>query len=63
MVMAKIYVNCGSYEEAIDELDYLLSLRVAFSANDLKLWRWVDPLREHSRFQALIEKYEKEQGL
>jgi len=62
MVMARIFVNCGSYDEAIDELDYLLSLKAGFSVNDLRLQRWVNPLRDHPRFQALIEKYEREHG-
>lgn len=57
MVMARIYVNCGSYDEAIDELDYLLSLEIGFSTSDLKLQRWVNPLRDRPRFQALLEKY------
>jgi hypothetical protein len=60
--MAKIYINCGKYDEAIDELDYLLSLRAVNTANSLKLQSWVDPLRDHPRFQALIDKYEKDNG-
>lgn len=58
MVMARIYVNCGKYDEAIDELEYLLSLESVNTANDLKLYLWVDPLRDHPRFQALLKKYE-----
>jgi hypothetical protein len=57
MVMAKIYVNCGNYDEAINELDYVLSLRAVNTVNGLKLQSWVDPLRDHPRFQALLEKY------
>ena len=59
MVMARIYTNCGHYDKAIDELDYLLSFEAGNTANDLKLWSWVDPLRDHPRFPALLEKYNK----
>ena len=62
MVMARIYVNCGSYDKAIDELDHLLSLEGEHTVNNLKLWCCVDPLRDHPRFQALLEKYEKIHG-
>lgn len=62
MVMARIHINCGNYDEAIDELDYLLSIDGEFTANNLLLWSWVDPLRDHPRFKALIEKYGKEHG-
>jgi hypothetical protein len=57
MVMARIYINCGYYEEAVDELDNLLSLETKYTANNLKLWSWVDPFRDHPRFKALMQKY------
>ena len=57
MVMAEIHINCGNYDEAIDELDYLLSLKADYTTNNLRLWSWVDPLRNHPRFQAMIEMY------
>jgi len=58
MVMARIYINCGNYDKAIDELDNLLSLEGVYAANNLKLWSWVDPLRNHTRFHELMKKYE-----
>ena len=62
MVMAKIHINCGNYDEAIDELDYLLSIEALWTANGLLLWTWVDPLRDQPRFKALLKKYERQYG-
>lgn len=57
MVMAQIYVECGEYEKALDELDYLLSLETIFTVNELKMRSQWDPLRDHPRYQELLEKY------
>lgn len=59
MVMARIHVNCGNYDEAFDELDYLLSIEADWTANDLLLLSWVGHFRDNPRFRALIEKYNK----
>lgn len=59
MVMARIHVNCGNYDEALDELDYLLSIEGDNTANDLLLLPWINPLHDHPRFRALIKKYDK----
>jgi hypothetical protein len=48
----------GEYDAAIDELDYLLSIPSWFSVQDVRLHPMWDPLRDHPRFQALLERYE-----
>ena len=60
--MSYIYVMVGEYELAIDQLEYLMSIPSDFGLYDLHHSRQLDPLRDHPRFKALIEKYEKEQG-
>ncbi|MDH3890466.1 MAG: hypothetical protein OEV49_05230 [candidate division Zixibacteria bacterium] len=55
--MARIYANCEKYDEAIDELELVLSLETYITANTLKLKHWIDPLRDHPRYQELIAKY------
>ena len=57
MVMARIYANCGEYDEAIDELNYLLSLEQATTVKDLNFWYWIDPFRDHPRYEAMVERY------
>ncbi len=55
----EIYTRVGELDLAIDQLDYLLSIPSKFSVSVLRLDpRW-DPLRDHPRFQALLEKHEK----
>ena len=58
MLMARIYTNCGKYDEAIDELEAVLSLETYVTVNTLKYKHWVDPLRDSARFEALTRKYE-----
>jgi TolB-like protein/Flp pilus assembly protein TadD len=60
--LAYIYVITGEYNTALDQIEYLLSIPSWISVPLLRLDpRW-DPLRDHPRFQALLEKYEKEHG-
>jgi len=60
--LARIYVVVGEYEEAINQLEYLLSI-----PSSEFIWQFVsipllrldplwDPLRENPRFQSLLEK-------
>jgi len=61
--LAQIYVMVGEYEEALDQIEYLLS--IPFDNLSVPLLRldprW-DPLREHPRFKQLLERYsEKEE--
>ena len=56
--LADIYVMIGEYEAAIDKLEFLLSIPADFSSAILTLDPIYDPLRDHPRFQALLDKYE-----
>jgi serine/threonine-protein kinase len=56
--LAQIHTMVGDYEAAIDLLDYLLSIPSEESVPYLRLHPMWDPLREHPRFQALLDKYE-----
>ena len=55
MVMAEIYTILGDNEDAIDKLEYLLSLPAPIS----KSWLMIDPifypLREDPHFQQLLK--------
>jgi hypothetical protein len=62
MVMASIYTMAGRYDDALDELEYLLSIPSPYTVQFLAVTPAFDPLRDHPRFQALLEKYEKEHG-
>ncbi len=55
---AHIHTMVGDYDAAIDLLDYLLSIPSRVSVPELRLHPMWDPLRDHPRFQALLEKYE-----
>lgn len=59
MVMAQIYANCRQYDNAIDELDTLLSLESNYTVNDLKWNLILAPLQKLPRYQALIAKYDQ----
>ena len=47
----------GEQDAAIDQLDILLSIPSWLTVPLLKLDPQWDPLREHPRFKALVEKY------
>ena len=55
--MARIYINCGEYDKAIDEFDYMLAAKGSLVVNDVKFIPWAEPLRERPRFKAMIAKY------
>jgi len=55
--LAYIYLITGDYPAAINELDFLLS-RFRYTSNFLRVHPDWDPLRDHPRFQALLEKYD-----
>ena len=61
--MARIYTLVGEYEDAIDQLDYLMSIPAGgiVSVHSLRLEPIWDPLREHPRFQELIGKYSEKE--
>ena len=59
--LAHIYTIVGDDEAALDQIEYLLTNPSWISAPWLEMDpRW-DPLRDHPRFQALLEEYEVEQ--
>jgi serine/threonine-protein kinase len=53
--LARIYVMVGKYDEAIEKLEYLLSIPTRISKQCLKLDPVWDPLREHPDFPKLVE--------
>ena len=57
MVMAQIYIECGDYDSAFNELDYLLSLETWVTINTFKMGREWDKIRELPRYQELLKKY------
>ncbi len=58
--LAWIYVHVGELDEAMDQLEHLLSNPGLLTVNWLRLHPAWDPLRDHPRFQALLEEYDTE---
>jgi serine/threonine-protein kinase len=56
--LAKIYSRVGEVDKALDLIDELLSIPSWLSVRLLRLDPVWDPLRNHPRFQALLEKYD-----
>ena len=54
--LAQIYVMLGDHDKAIDYLDHLLSVPTFFAAGYLKVDPTWNPLRDHPRFVALLER-------
>jgi tetratricopeptide (TPR) repeat protein len=52
-----IYILLGNYDRAFDVLEQLLSIPSEMNLNIIRLNPDYKPLREHPRFQALVEKY------
>ena len=59
--LAKIYTRVGRIDKALDLIDELLSIPCSLSIGLLRLDPVWDPLRDHPRFQALLEEYEEKQ--
>jgi len=53
--LARIYVMVGEFDAAIDQLEFLLSVPGEMSIPLLRLDPAWDPLRDHPRFQKLME--------
>ena len=51
------YALVGEFEAAIDQIEYLLSIPSLLTVDWLRLHPWWDPLRDHPRFQALLEEH------
>jgi len=56
--LAKIYARVGEADRALDLIEELLSIPSDLSVGLLRLDPAWDPLRDHPRFQALLEKYD-----
>jgi tetratricopeptide (TPR) repeat protein len=56
--MAVIYTRIGEPDAAIDQLEYLFSIPDTTTVGQLRNHPNWDPLRDHPRFQALLEKYD-----
>jgi serine/threonine-protein kinase len=56
--LARIHAMVGEADAAIDQLDFLLSVPGELSVNLLRVDPSWNPLRNHPRFQALLERYE-----
>ncbi|MGB5657897.1 MAG: hypothetical protein WBO54_00310, partial [Thermoanaerobaculia bacterium] len=55
--LALIYTRLGMVEEALDQIDLLLSIPAKFSVVVLEMDpRW-DGLRDHPRYREIVEKY------
>ncbi len=59
LMLANVYSMVGEHDKALDEIELLLSIPYWFTTWDLKLNILWAPLRDHPRFQELIEKYEE----
>ena len=63
MVMAEIYTHCGRYDDALDELEYLLSLETDYTANDVRLNPTFDRIRHLPRYRELMNRYALNRGV
>jgi hypothetical protein len=62
MVMAIIYVKCGQYDSALDELEELLSQQTPYTVNDFILNPELEPLHKLPRYQEMMRKYSGTSG-
>ncbi len=58
--LAAIYSLVGEPEAAIDQIEDLLSIPSLVTVDWLRLHPSWDPLRDHPRFQEILEKYGEE---
>ena len=56
--LAKIYTQAGRLDQALALIDELLSMPCSLSTGLLRLDPVWDPLRDHPRFQEILEKYD-----
>lgn len=57
MVMIEIYARCGRWDDALNEMEELLSLEIEYTVNDFKLNPLYNPIKDNPRFQELMKKY------
>ena len=58
--LAVIYVLVGDYNNALKQIDFLLSIPGTFTTNILKMDPLYDPLRNLPGYKAIIQKYSME---
>jgi TolB-like protein len=58
--LAEVYTMVGEYDLAIDQLEWLISNPSPLQITGLRMHAEWDPLRDHPRFKALLEKYENQ---
>jgi len=61
-MLAMVYALTGKQDQAIEALDYLLSIPSNISVKSLALMPEFTSLHENPRFQALLKKYEQQHG-
>ncbi|MCK5412711.1 MAG: hypothetical protein KAJ67_11475, partial [Gemmatimonadetes bacterium] len=52
--LARIYAMTGRADEAVEQLEYVMSIPADLSLWELRLDPTWDPLRGHPRFEALV---------
>ncbi|MEE9554053.1 MAG: protein kinase [candidate division Zixibacteria bacterium] len=62
MTKARIFANCGEYENSIDELEIVLARETSITVNTLRYKHWIDPFRDNPRYQELIKRYALPEG-
>jgi TolB-like protein/Flp pilus assembly protein TadD len=60
--LAFIYVLVGEYDAALDQIEHLLSIPSFFSVGLLALDPKWDPLRDHPRYNKLLERHSPKQS-
>ena len=63
MVMALIYTKCGEFDQALDQLQVLLSEQTDVSVNSIRMNSNFAPLRELPRYQQMMRDYQSTAGL
>jgi TolB-like protein/predicted Ser/Thr protein kinase len=60
--LARIYARTGELDSACNLIESVMAIPANLTYHHLRLFPSWDPLRDYPRFQALIEKYEREQA-
>jgi non-specific serine/threonine protein kinase len=60
--LAMVYAQVGEQDQAIELIGYLLTIPAGVSVNLLRLAPEFAPLRDDPRFQALLKKYQNQDG-
>ncbi len=58
VAFAQILTRVGDHDAALDRVEHLLSIPGYLSVELLRVDPMWDPLRDHPRFKALLERYE-----